>query len=273
MFARDWVTLIKMKRISKWKIGVGAVVLVAVAAAVGAKVIASPTDSYLAYRKKAVDTITAARMEDQADLDKKYTAEVNARLVKLVGAVRARGFSSKAGSTVETLVIDNGMTPGPDGLLLKSNDGKVNLVVTTVPLLKAWVATADAGIKSTDDVAVIFDNETFYTDVLGGDAAEYRFAELPVKRKPTDAVVKALLLGDSQDGMPDGPNTLMVSVKQGARVYLMWRDATLPTIVACSAGHVAEEQRPACFAQQLPKQRRYSRFVSDAQAMVDAVVQ
>ncbi|WP_227789716.1 MULTISPECIES: hypothetical protein [unclassified Burkholderia] len=44
----------------------GAVVLVAVAA----KVIASPTNSYLADRKKAVDTITAARMEDQADLNK-----------------------------------------------------------------------------------------------------------------------------------------------------------------------------------------------------------
>lgn len=271
--ARNSVTVIKMKRISRWKIGVGAVVLAAVVAAVGAKVIASPTDSYLAYRKKAVDAVTAARVEDQADLDKKYTAEVNARLVKLVGTVRAKGFSGKAGSTVDTLYIDNGMTPGPDGLRLKSNDGKVNLVVTTVPLLKAWVATADAGIKSADDTAAIFDNETFYTDVLGGDAAEYRFAELPVKRKPADAVVKALLLGDSQDGMPDGPNTLMVSIKQGARVYILWRDATLPTIVACSAEHVAEEQRPACFSQQLPKQRRYSRFVSDAQAMVDAVVQ
>ncbi|HDR9486837.1 TPA: hypothetical protein QDC20_007167 [Burkholderia aenigmatica] len=262
-----------MKRISRWKVGVGAVVLVAVIAGVGAKVIASPTDSYLAYRKKAVDAVTAARMEDQADLDKKYTGEVNTRLVKLVGAVKAKGFPGKAGSTVDTLYIDNGMTPGPDGLLLKSNDGKVNLVVTTVPLLKAWVTTADAGIKSADDVAAIFDNETFYTDVLGGDAAEFRFAELPVKRKPADAVVKALLLGDSQDGMPDGPNTLMVSVRQGARVYILWRDATLPTIVACSAEHVAEEQRSACFAQQLPKQRRYSRFVSDAQAMVDAVVQ
>ncbi|WP_256978366.1 hypothetical protein [Burkholderia sp. HI2500] len=104
-----------MKRISKWKIGVGAAVLVAVAAAVGAKVIASPTDSYLAYRKKAVDAITAARMEDQADLDKKYTAEVNARLVKLVGTVKANGFSAKAGSTVQSLVVDNGMKPGRVG--------------------------------------------------------------------------------------------------------------------------------------------------------------
>ncbi|WP_423369166.1 hypothetical protein [Burkholderia sp. LMG 32019] len=262
-----------MKRISRWKIGVGAAVLVAVIAGVGAKVIASPTDSYLAYRKQAVDAIGAAQPDDKTELDKKYTPEVNARLARLVGKVRAKGFSAKAGSTVDGLYIDNGTTPGPDGLFLKSDDGKVNLVVTTVPLLKAWVATADAGIKSADDVAAIFDNETFYTDVFGNDAMAFRFAELPVKRKPADAVVKAWLLGESQDGMPDGPNKLAVSIRQGARVYLLWRDATLPTIAACSAERVAEEQRPACFAQQLPKQRRYARFLSDAQAMVDAVAQ
>ncbi|EKS9887237.1 hypothetical protein BTK96_004239 [Burkholderia pyrrocinia] len=58
------------------------------------------------------------------------------------------------------------MTSGPDELFFKSNDGTVSLSVTIVPLLKAWVATADAGLKSTDDVAVIFDNETVYTDVF-----------------------------------------------------------------------------------------------------------
>lgn len=107
--------------------------------------IASPTDSYLAYRKKAVDAITAARMEDQADLDKKYTAEMNTRLVKLVGTVRVRGFSGKARSNVETLYIDNGMRPGPDGLFLKSDDGKVSLVVKTGPLLKAWAGRRTLG--------------------------------------------------------------------------------------------------------------------------------
>ncbi|WP_244130636.1 hypothetical protein [Burkholderia pyrrocinia] len=137
---------------------------------------------------------------------------MNAKLVKLVGTVKAKGFSGKAGSTVQSVVSDDGMTPGPDGLSFKSDDGKVNLVVTTVPLLKAWAGTADAGLKSTDDVAVIFDNETFYTDVFSDDAAAFRFAELPVKRKSADAVVKALLLGESQDGVPDGPNMLAVSV-------------------------------------------------------------
>jgi len=273
MSARDLVTLIKMKRISKWKIGVGAVVLVAVAAAVGAKVIASPTDSYLAYRKKAVDAITSARMEDQADLDKKYTAEVNARLVKLVGTVRAKGFSAKAGSNVQSVMPDDGMTPGPDGLFLKSDDGKASLLVTTVPLLKAWAKRADAGIKSTDDVAVIFDNETFYTDVFADDAAAFRFAELPVKRKPADVVVKALLLGESQDGVPEGPNTLAVSVKQGERVYVLWREVKVPGIAACGAGRMDEEKRQECFAKRLPVQRRYSQFVSEAQVMLNDVVQ
>ncbi|WP_204422481.1 hypothetical protein [Burkholderia sp. MS455] len=52
--------------------------------------------------------------------------------------------------------------------------------------MKAWVAMADVGLKSTDDVAVIFDNETLYSDVFGDDAAAFRFAELPVKQKPAE---------------------------------------------------------------------------------------
>lgn len=264
---------IRMKSISKLKVGVGAVVILALIAVVGAKVVASPTDSYLADRKKAAQAVNAARMEDRAELDKKYTVELDAKLVKLVGTVKAKGFSGKVGSNVQSVVADDGMAPGPDGLFLKSDDGKVSLLVTTVPLLKAWVKTADVGLKSTDDVAVIFDNETFYTDVFSNDAAAFRFAELPVKRKPADAVVKALLLGESQDGVPEGPNTLAVAVRQGERVYILWREVTVPGIAACGVSRVPEEQRQGCFAKHLSGQKHYSRLVMEVQAMVDEVVQ
>ncbi|MDR6497466.1 hypothetical protein J2785_000608 [Burkholderia ambifaria] len=261
-----------MKSISKLKVGVGAVVLLALIAVVGAKAVTSQTDSYLAYRKKAAEAVNAARMEDRADLDRKYTAESNAKLVKLVGTVKAKGFSGKVGSTVQSAVPDDGMAPGPDGLSFKSDDGTVSLVVTTVPLLKAWVATADAGIKSTDDVAVIFDNAAFYTHVFADDAAAYRFAELPVKRKPAGAVVKAFLLGESQDGVPEEPNKLVVSVTLGERVYVLWKDVTMPRIAACGAGRVAEEQRQNCFARNLPSQTSYSRIVSVAEAMRNIIL-
>ncbi|AFQ51407.1 hypothetical protein [Burkholderia cepacia] len=261
-----------MKRNSRLKIGVGAVVLAAVIAAVGAKVIASPADSYLAYRKKATDAVAAARMEDRADLDKQYTADVNARLAKLIGTVRAKGFAAKAESTVQSVVADDGMPPGPDGLSFRSADGKMNLFVTTVPLLKAWARSVDAGIKPTDDVAAILDNETLYTDVFGDDAAAFRFAELPVKRQPADGVVKALLLGESQDGVPDGPGTLAVSVRQGERVYILWKDLTLRPIAACSPARVPEAARQACFAKQVVAQRSYPRLTAQAQSMADAVV-
>ncbi|MEN8516059.1 hypothetical protein [Burkholderia sp. RS02] len=121
-----------MKSISKLKVAVGAVVLLALIAVVGAKAITSPTDSYLADRKKAAETVNAARMEDRADLDKKYTAELNAKLVKIVGTVKAKGFSGKVGSTVQSVVADDGMTPGPDGLFFKSDYGKASLLVTIV---------------------------------------------------------------------------------------------------------------------------------------------
>ncbi|UOB58396.1 hypothetical protein MRS60_29960 [Burkholderia pyrrocinia] len=262
-----------MKIISKLKAGMGVVALLALIAVVGAKAVTTPTDSYLADRKKAAEAVNATPMEDRADLDKKYTAELNANLVKLVGTVKAKRFSGKVGSNLHSAIADDGMTPGPNGLFLKSDDGKVNLLVTTVPLLKAWAKTADAGLKPSDDVAVIFDNETFYTDVFADDAAAYRFAELPVKRKPADVAVKALLLGESQDGVPEGPRTLAVSVRQGERVYILWRDVMVLGIVACGAGRVAEEKQQECFAKHLPTQKSYSRLVMEAQAMVDEVVQ
>ncbi|MCW3513552.1 hypothetical protein K6Y69_38700, partial [Burkholderia cenocepacia] len=62
-----------------------------------------------------------------------------------------------------------------------------------VPILTAWVRPVDRGLKSTDDAAVIFDNKTFYTDAFSDDAAAFRFAESPVKRKLADAGGDALL--------------------------------------------------------------------------------
>lgn len=261
-----------MKRISTLKIGAGAVAVAAVLAALVAKGIASPADAYLAYRHKAAAALAAARTEDQAALDKQYTADVNARLAKLIGPVRAKGFAANAEGTVRSVGAVDGMPAGPDGLSFTADGGKTHLVVTTVPLLKAWASTADAGVKPADDVAAILDNETLYTHVFGDDAAAFRFAELPVKRQPTDGVAKAWLLGESQDGVPDGPDTLAVSIRQRERVYILWKSVTLRPIAACSAAKVPDGARQACFATQLVSQRMYPRLIAQAQSLADTVV-
>lgn len=61
--------------------------------------------------------------------------------------------------------------------------------------------TTDVGVKSTGGIAVIFDNEAFYTDVFADETAAFR---LPVKRKLADAVVKVPLLEENQDGCRRG---------------------------------------------------------------------
>ncbi|MGK8194886.1 hypothetical protein [Burkholderia cepacia] len=123
-------------------------------------------------------------MENPADLDKKYAAKVNARLAKLVGTAKVKVFSGMAGSNAQGVVADGGMMPGLHRLFLKSVDGKVSRQVATAPLLRAWATSADVRLKSTDDVAVIVDNETYCTDEFADDAMAFRFAELPVRRKP-----------------------------------------------------------------------------------------
>jgi len=83
------------------------------------------------------------------------------------------------------------------------------------------------------DFAVIFDNEALYRDMFSSDAATSHPAELLVRLKPVVLMVKALLLGECQNDGAGGPNTLAVSVKQGARVYVLWREVTASGIAAC----------------------------------------
>lgn len=216
MLERDLVTFVKMKRISRLKVGGDE----------GCRVADGCLSGLSGQGRDGGGR--GQDVEDQADLDKKYAAEVNARLVKLVWTVKAKGFSAKAGSNVQSVLADDRMTPGSNGRFLTSDDGKVNLLVTMVPLLKAWAKKADAGIKSTDDVAVIVDNEAFYPKVFAGDSAAYRLAEPLVKRKLADTVVKALMLWESQDGVPEVQKILSVAVRLGERASVFWWVAAVP---------------------------------------------
>ncbi|WP_249184670.1 hypothetical protein [Burkholderia cenocepacia] len=110
-----------------------------------------------------------------------------------------------------------------------------------------------------DDVAVIFDNEAFYRDVFADYAVAYRFAELPVSRKLADAVVKALLLGESYDRAPEGSNMLAVSIEQGETVYVLRREERCRGLRL--VGREAGEKQQHCFAKFLPVQKGYSRIV------------
>ncbi len=47
-------------------------------------------DFYLDFRTAIADTVSAAWIEDQADLDKKYIAEVNKRWARLGRTVKSR---------------------------------------------------------------------------------------------------------------------------------------------------------------------------------------
>lgn len=108
--ARDLVAFIEMKRISR-----------TVAAVVG-----------------------EAKMEYRTDLDRKYTAEANGGMIKLVKTIKVKRLFVRAGVTCKALSL---MAGGCLGRILKSDDGKVNLLVTTVSLLRTWTRRADVWIN------------------------------------------------------------------------------------------------------------------------------
>lgn len=97
MSVRDSVTFIEMKRIFRWKVGRGGGRWCLLLSLLRWGRRLSDRRRILIWlvgrglRRK----VSAARIGGRADLDKKYTVEVYARLVKLVGALKVKGFSGK----------------------------------------------------------------------------------------------------------------------------------------------------------------------------------
>ncbi|MDR8102760.1 hypothetical protein KPB04_13570 [Burkholderia cenocepacia] len=134
-----------MKRISRSKVCGGGAVLAAVIAVIRATRVGSSMDCYLAHWERVGAEVRAVKMEDQADLDKKYAIEVNEQLVKLVGTVRVTGFSVKAVSKARSVAVDGAMTLGRADRILKLDDERVSLLVTMGPLFGAWAKTVVLG--------------------------------------------------------------------------------------------------------------------------------
>lgn len=53
--------------------------------------------------EKVAAEVGPARIEDRADLNKKYPVEVNARLVKFIGTVKVKRFPRRRGVTCKAL--------------------------------------------------------------------------------------------------------------------------------------------------------------------------
>jgi hypothetical protein len=244
------------------------------------------TQAYLSARDKAIATIAPLYQQsgsiDAADKQATHLlGDLQAMLRDMVGPVGIKGFPAQGAINLEALSNEVGFGK-LDGLAATSLDGKTILVITTKPLLQAWLTahqrwSGSALDNPPVDIARAIRNENFYTQAIGDDAAVYKFAELPIAAKTSNTMASAILFAYGQDEVaPNPPDMLAVTVVQDDRVFIFTQGANVDQIAACktafandpSTEHVFEH----CFEQHLPAQSGYASLIRQAQVLVDSAL-
>ncbi|MEI6003127.1 hypothetical protein H3V53_40415 [Paraburkholderia bengalensis] len=234
---------------------------------------------YIASRNKAVEAVHATyadqgneRLSRAAD---KSMQDVRIKLQRLVGPVNVKGFPRSGESVIGSR--SDGQYEGLDGIAVTSLDTKTRLFVTTVPLMRAWLAMHRKDIKQFSSLERALGTEDFYnaTAILSDDAAVYAYGEIPVTARAGGSTTRVILFALGQDDpAPNPPGSIAVAVMQDDRIYILTEGVQVNAIPACKAlsqqGTINFEQ---CFAKKLPSQKEYARLINQAQGLVDRASQ
>jgi hypothetical protein len=162
---------------------------------------------------------------------------------ELIGPIRVPGFAPAG--TISTVLVAGYVESGRlDGLAVKSRDGKTTGIVTTEPLLCAWLPGFGAGRGAPPghpkEREAAFGDASFYSQASGADAMANDYAELPSGLPPGQGTVRVLLVLFGQDYVGPNPPEMLVAAaaRHGLLAVLQERTAVrIGQIPACKAAY------------------------------------
>jgi hypothetical protein len=196
--------------------------------------------SLTAQQQTKGDTVLPADSAAMRDLD--------ARIRPVIGPFTSSAVVGNGRFNVQTLLPGYEESGLPDGLLYESPDSTTRVFVSTLGLMRSWIAWEfeKDTIVPRDPIAALRRPEV-YTPIFEADAAVVRYADLPVDDK-SKHVLAAMLVDRAQDICQDcAPGEIMVGVNAGNRVFVVETAArdTIPVpeacLVAAKNDHRAEE--------------------------------
>jgi hypothetical protein len=242
----------------------------------GAAFAASPEQSYISARDKYLakfkpddgDAFTDSMREE----DERARADLAGALRRALGPTGVKGFSGAGVLNLLTLFPESEDSDAIDGLVIQSDDGKAQLLLTTPGLIKNWLrlhkevlvnnalemGTRDpiknvlfegpsksrgAKIEAwlarhnevATDVAGTITSELFYSQIFNFGSAVVKYADIPLTKPAKATLAYAALIGRQQDIGPYVPQEIIVTIAQGPRIYVL-----------SAKPEVAIEMIPAC---------------------------
>ena len=211
---------------------------------------AATTEAYLAARDQAIASLRQPPGKALSDADtaledareKSELDKLQTMIRELIGPIRLPGFAPAG--TISTVLVAGYVESGRlDGLAVKSRDGRTTGIVTTEPLLRAWLGSGAAqspppGLPMELDAA--FGDDDFYSQALTEDARAHEYAELPSGLPAGQGTARVLLVLFGSDSVaPNPPDTLVAAAaRSGLVAVLKERTAMrIGQIPACKAAY------------------------------------
>jgi hypothetical protein len=209
---------------------------------------ATTTESYLAERDQAVASLNLpdgkARSAADDTREKAELAKLQNMMRDLVGPIKLSGFPPTGTLTIDTLTSGDMGFGRLDGLNVKSRDGKTSGIVTTEPLVLAWLRGSGGGdgkppaLPTAMDAA--FAIEDFYTRAFSDDAAASSYVELPAGLPAGQGPARVLLVRFGQDAVaPNPPNEFLVAAAGSGLVSVLRENTSvrIGQIPACKTAY------------------------------------
>jgi hypothetical protein len=200
----------------------------------------TPLDRYIADRDAAIARFTPERMpkieKPQMDDEEKARVALEKQMLAIVGPAAPKGFGG-AKSNLGSLFTGDMDFGRLDGLVFEADDGRSQMIVTTLPLLQGWLKSKqelspdpDAAIRTT----------AFLMQAVQTDAAILRYADIPLGAPRSFAI----LVGRTQDQAPTEAGEVFVAAIRGDRVFIASAELKQPIAIAgCSSARLAADRR------------------------------
>lgn len=270
----------------------------AISMATGARA-QSAEDRYIADRDVAIARFTPERAPkieaEQTDDEEKARAALEKQMLAILGPVAPKGFG-KPKLNLGSLFTGDMDFGKLDGLVFEADQGRTQLIVSTLPLLQSWLKSKEELPK---DPAQAIASVDFFMNAVQTDAAILHYADLPLGAPRSFAMLSAR----TQDRAPLEASEIFVAAIRGDRLFIA--SAALKqsiSVPACARTRQAadkkidamsesqfkpgednsdfvdrmsklrdqvDEEFQKCFAQSAPKDARFAAAVARAKELYD----
>jgi hypothetical protein len=236
--------------------------MLAVVASSSAAFAASSEQSYITARDKYLAKFKAHDGDQIADPvrkdEERARKDLAGELRRALGPTGVKGFSADGTLNLLTLFPESEDSDAIDGLVIASDDGRAQLLLTTPALIENWLRrhrevlvnnALEMGSKDpikkvlfektgklreakilawlgrhkevAQDVAHTITSELFYSQMFNFGAAVVKYADIPLTTPATATTAYSVLIRRQQDIGPYTPDEIIVTLAEGPRVYVL----------------------------------------------------